>query len=277
MLVFYPADWSPVCGDQLALYSELQDEWRKHHAQILAISVDNTWCHVAYANDRKLRFPLLADFEPIFAERMMRMISHERPLLLVADENLFAVTLKYQERDLDEELAVIEATRKKMARILRSLPPEVSNRVGVHSFKGLVSLEAVLTSAWSYSRRPLRIPVSTTRKPTRLSATIATTIDVQPDTVEVATQLDYIVEFAGVDTFRFLVPEAVSPSVQIEAEASGPSSVAIKQRLNGDATNGWVPWTVVMPREIVGRQRFRITYRLSGETAAPAPAAPRRS
>ena len=89
----------------------------------------------------------LADFEPIFAERMMRVISHERPLLLVADENLFAAVLKYQERDLDEELAVIDSTRKKMSRILRSLPAEAANRVGVHSFKGLVSLEAIVTSA----------------------------------------------------------------------------------------------------------------------------------
>jgi peroxiredoxin len=64
VLVFYPADWSPVCGDQLALYNELNDEWRKHNAQLLGISVDNTWCHVAYAKDRRLRFPLLSDFEP---------------------------------------------------------------------------------------------------------------------------------------------------------------------------------------------------------------------
>lgn len=64
VLVFYPADWSPVCGDQLALYNELHDEWKKHNAQLLGISVDNTWCHIAYAKDRRLRFPLLSDFEP---------------------------------------------------------------------------------------------------------------------------------------------------------------------------------------------------------------------
>jgi hypothetical protein len=78
---------------------------------------------------------------------MMRVVSHERPLLLVADENLFAATLNYQGRDLDEELAVIDSTRKKMARILRALPAEAANRVGIHSFKGLVSLESILTSA----------------------------------------------------------------------------------------------------------------------------------
>src|SRR5437868_167735 len=59
----------------------------------------------------------IADFEPILAERMMRVISHERPLLMVADENLFAATLDYQGRDMEEELTLIEVTRKRMARI----------------------------------------------------------------------------------------------------------------------------------------------------------------
>src|SRR5262249_39359376 len=75
----------------------------------------------------------IADFEPILAERMMRVISHERPLLMVADENLFAATLHYHERDAEEELALIDLTRKKMARVLRALPPDASNRVGVHA------------------------------------------------------------------------------------------------------------------------------------------------
>jgi peroxiredoxin len=64
VLVFYPADWSPVCGDQIGLYNELLDEFAKYDAQILGISVDGAWCHAAFTRDRKLRFPLLADFEP---------------------------------------------------------------------------------------------------------------------------------------------------------------------------------------------------------------------
>ena len=64
MLVFYPADWSPVCGDQITLYNELMPEFRRYRAQIVGISVDGHWCHRAFANDRKLHFPLLADFEP---------------------------------------------------------------------------------------------------------------------------------------------------------------------------------------------------------------------
>src|ERR1700726_3859970 len=64
ILAFYPADWSPVCGDQMALYNEVLPEFRKHNAELLGISVDGVWCHAAFSRDRKLYFPLLADFEP---------------------------------------------------------------------------------------------------------------------------------------------------------------------------------------------------------------------
>ena len=64
ILAFYPADWSPVCGDQMALYNEVLPEFQKHGAKLLGISVDGVWCHAAFAKDRRLRFPLLADFHP---------------------------------------------------------------------------------------------------------------------------------------------------------------------------------------------------------------------
>jgi peroxiredoxin len=64
ILAFYPADWSPVCGDQMSLYNEILPEFRRHHAELLGISVDGVWCHAAFAKDRKLHFPLLSDFEP---------------------------------------------------------------------------------------------------------------------------------------------------------------------------------------------------------------------
>src|SRR5215813_9156545 len=64
ILAFYPADWSPVCGDELALYNELLQEFQRFNAVMLGISVDGFWSHRAFANDRKLRFPLLSDFEP---------------------------------------------------------------------------------------------------------------------------------------------------------------------------------------------------------------------
>lgn len=64
ILAFYPADWSPVCGDQMSLYQELLSEFHRYNAELIGISVDGIWCHLAFAKDRNLHFPLLSDFEP---------------------------------------------------------------------------------------------------------------------------------------------------------------------------------------------------------------------
>jgi peroxiredoxin len=64
ILAFYPADWSPVCSDQMALYQEVLPEFQRFNAELLGISVDGVWSHLAFAEQRNLRFPLLADFEP---------------------------------------------------------------------------------------------------------------------------------------------------------------------------------------------------------------------
>src|SRR5258707_10874967 len=64
ILAFYPADWSPVCGDQMALYNEVLPEFKRYDAELLGISVDGPWCHKAFRENRNLHFPLLSDFEP---------------------------------------------------------------------------------------------------------------------------------------------------------------------------------------------------------------------
>jgi len=64
VLAFYPADWSPVCGDQMSLYNEVLPEFRERGAELLGVSVDGPWCHKAFAESRRLHFPLLSDFEP---------------------------------------------------------------------------------------------------------------------------------------------------------------------------------------------------------------------
>ena len=64
ILAFYPADWSPVCGDQMSLYNEILEEFTRFDAVLIGVSVDGIWCHLAFAAERKLHFPLLADFEP---------------------------------------------------------------------------------------------------------------------------------------------------------------------------------------------------------------------
>jgi hypothetical protein len=113
--------------------------------QLLARPVAGKWstlevvCHIA-------------DFEPILAERMKRILAlaTDVPLLLAADENLFVKELKYHERDVEEELAVIEATRRQMARIIRGLKPEQLQLTGNHNKKGLQTLEKVIQVTTSH-------------------------------------------------------------------------------------------------------------------------------
>jgi peroxiredoxin len=64
VIAFYPADWSPVCSDEMGLYAQVMPEFKNFDAQVLGISVDGVWSHIAFAKDRKLNFPLLSDFEP---------------------------------------------------------------------------------------------------------------------------------------------------------------------------------------------------------------------
>jgi peroxiredoxin len=89
VLAFYPADWSPVCGDQMALYNEMHEEFAEFGAQLLGVSVDGKWCHAAFANDRKLRFPLLSDFEPKGA--VSRMYGAYRSSEGVSERALFVL------------------------------------------------------------------------------------------------------------------------------------------------------------------------------------------
>jgi hypothetical protein len=86
----------------------------------------------------------LADYEPIYADRMKRVIALEEPELLKGDPQLFAARLAYDHRDIEEELAIIEWTRKQMARILRALTPSDFQRRGGHSRDGVLTLEILL-------------------------------------------------------------------------------------------------------------------------------------
>jgi len=89
----------------------------------------------------------LADFEPILADRIKRILAEDHPQLISADENRFAAQLAYHQRDLEEELVIIERTRSQLARILRTHPDAILQRVGVHSERGPRTLEQMFTSA----------------------------------------------------------------------------------------------------------------------------------
>src|SRR4051794_5070717 len=70
----------------------------------------------------------LADFDPIYVDRMKRVIAEENPTLVGADEQKFSTALFYHDRDLQEELSIIEVSRSHMARILRKLPESAFER-----------------------------------------------------------------------------------------------------------------------------------------------------
>ena len=92
----------------------------------------------------------LADFDPILADRMKRIIAEDQPQLLGASEKHFAAALAYHQRDLEEELTLIEKTRSQLARILRTLPAEALQRTGVHNERGPLTLERMLTLAGNH-------------------------------------------------------------------------------------------------------------------------------
>jgi uncharacterized damage-inducible protein DinB len=86
----------------------------------------------------------LVDSEQAWCHRMKRVIAEDRPLLIGYDETRFTAALPYQENDLEEELALLEGMRLQMARTLRTLPESAWSRTGVHSERGLVTLEEML-------------------------------------------------------------------------------------------------------------------------------------
>ena len=107
------------------------------HSQLLARPVPGQWstqdvvCH-------------LADYEAVYADRMKRVIALEGPELLPGDPGLFAARLAYDRRDVEEELAFVELTRKQTARILRALGPGDFGRRGRHARDGALTLENLL-------------------------------------------------------------------------------------------------------------------------------------
>jgi hypothetical protein len=114
-------------------------------------------------------------------------------------------------------------------------------------------------AAWSYSRRPVTIPVRVIRKPTRLSATVGTLVHIDPEQANLKSTVVYSIGYAPVDTFRLEVPEAFSRGLQIELAPGYSSSAPIKQKVASAPENGKVIWTIQTQRRVVGTQAFLLT------------------
>lgn len=134
---------------------------------------------------------------------------------------------------------------------------EAAQPLPVHNMRAGSGLH--IASAWSFSRRPVTIPVRVTRKPTRLSASVATLVHVDPEQANIKSTVNYSIGYAPVDTFRFEVPEALSRGLQIELAPGSSSSAPIKQRVASEPQNGRVVWTIQTQRGVVGTQSFQVS------------------
>lgn len=89
----------------------------------------------------------LSDSEQVLADRLKRAIAQPNTLLMAYDESKYVESLAYDRRDPKEELDVIRATRRQLVRILKGLPTDAWNRVGVHSERGLNSVKDIAQTA----------------------------------------------------------------------------------------------------------------------------------
>jgi peroxiredoxin len=96
LLVFYPADFSPVCSDQLSLYQEVKPEIEAKGVRMLGVSVDGPYAHKAFQEKTGIDTTLLSDFEPkgevarAYGSYLDRAGTANRTLVLVDEEGTVA-------------------------------------------------------------------------------------------------------------------------------------------------------------------------------------------
>jgi hypothetical protein len=130
-------------------HSELIEQYRsgpaKLRAAIAGMSPEQIAAHPVPGKWSALEVLChIADFEPVYADRMKWVIAEDNPLLPSGDQDLFQKHLAYSQRDAQEELAVIESVRNQMARILATLTEAQFSRTGKHSVDGPLSVRVLL-------------------------------------------------------------------------------------------------------------------------------------
>ena len=125
---------------------------------------------------------------------------------------------------------------------------------------------AVRVSSWNYSRRPIALFVKTTPRPAQLSASVATTVQVEPEIIKQNSVVSFDIQNAGLDTLRIAVPEAIASDVRFQAVGNRHT---IQQRNRAEkADNGWVAWTLVLQSETTGTVRIRVDWETKTAAAA---------
>jgi hypothetical protein len=131
-------------------------------------------------------------------------------------------------------------------------------------------------ASWSFTRQPIALFVRTTPRPAQISASVGTTVNVEPEIVKQSAVITFDIQNAGIDTLRIAVPEAVATDVRFRTISPGHT---IQQRDRAaQAENGWVTWTLVLQDETTGTVQVGVDWdvRMNKDAAAatPAPATP---
>ena len=121
VVLFFPLAFSPICTNELTIMRDEHDTYRRHKAQILAVSVDSPFTLKAWAKTLKLPFPLLSDFNKEVARSYGALYDDLLGLKGVAKRSAFVidkegiVTYRWVSEDagelpdFDEILAAVEA------------------------------------------------------------------------------------------------------------------------------------------------------------------------
>jgi peroxiredoxin 2/4 len=62
VLFFYPLDFTPVCGTEVAAFSKHYSEFKERNTEVLSVSIDSVYTHRAWAEKiGDVKFTLLSD------------------------------------------------------------------------------------------------------------------------------------------------------------------------------------------------------------------------
>nr|QCI08723.1 2-Cys peroxiredoxin [Sphondylothamnion multifidum] len=122
ILLFYPLDFTFVCPTEIIAFSDLYNKFQALNTEILAISVDSEYCHLAWSQmDREsggigdLTYPLVSDLNKKISESY-NILTEEgkslRGLFIVDREGIiqhFLVNNLDVGRSVDETLRILQA------------------------------------------------------------------------------------------------------------------------------------------------------------------------
>jgi len=124
---------------------------------LLAFPVPGTW------SIQQIVIHLL-DSELVIADRIKRVIAEEKASLLAFDENRWVKNLFYEDQSVDDAVTIVELNRRNLARVLKKLPAEAFARTGLHSERGPLTLETLVTGAVSHLKHHIKFIVSKREK-----------------------------------------------------------------------------------------------------------------